>query len=145
MKIRKDVAAALQQGVPQRHIMRDFHVSYDTVVATRAALRMPDPAPSTSPLRPIETEFYARTEPVDGGHLRWTSYYANGVPKLGRQGVIFSAYRVAFGLIHAREPVGQVRPGCGYPKCVEPTHLEDQTMRVQLRTQLTSIFGGTPS
>lgn len=142
MKVREDVVVALQQGVPQRRIMRTLHVSYATIVATRAALRMPDPARSTSPLRPIETEFYARTEPVGGGHLRWTSYYANGVPKLGRQGVILSAYRVAFGLIHTREPVGQVRPGCGHPRCVEPTHLDDQTMRVQLRQQLAGIFGG---
>ncbi|MEU2402771.1 hypothetical protein ABZ609_00295 [Streptomyces rubiginosohelvolus] len=143
MKVRADIATMLRDGVPQQDIMRTLHVGAALVVSTREALHMPPPRRGGQPLRPIKTEFYARTEPVDGGHLRWTGHYANGLPKLGRQGTHYSAYRLAFGFIHDREPVGHVRPGCDYPKCVEPTHLEDQTIRVQLRTQLASIFGGT--
>ncbi|SCK20363.1 hypothetical protein YUYDRAFT_02123 [Streptomyces sp. ScaeMP-e48] len=145
MKIRADVAAMLRAGAHQQDIMRTLHVGAKTVVNTREALRMPPPRRGGYVLQPIETEFSARTEQVDGGHLRWTGYYANGVPKLGRQGTSVSAYRIAFGMRHDREPVGKVMPGCDYPKCVAPDHLEDQTIRTQLRDQLASIFGGTPS
>ncbi|MEU0978502.1 hypothetical protein ABZ488_04730 [Streptomyces griseus] len=144
MKLRADIVDMLRNGAHQQDIMRTLHVGANLVVSHREALRLPAPKRGGRPLRPIKEEFHARTEPVDGGHLRWTGYYANGVPKLGRQGGSISAYRIAFGLAHTREPVGHVIPGCGHPKCVEPTHLEDQTMRLQLRTQLASIFGGTP-
>ncbi|RLV66311.1 hypothetical protein STAN_1832 [Streptomyces sp. CBMAI 2042] len=143
MKLRADIATMLRAGAQQQDIMRTLHVGAPLVVAHRKALRMPPPRRGGRPLRPIKDEFYARTEAVDGGHLRWTGHYANGLPKLGRQGTHHSAYRLAFGFIHDREPVGYVQPGCDFPKCVEPTHLEDQPMRVQLRTQLASIFGGT--
>ena len=43
---------------------------------------------------------------------------------------------------HQRQPIGYVRPGCGYPHCVAPDHVEDQQMRDQLKTQMTAIFGG---
>lgn len=142
MKIRSDLAEMLQQGVPQRDIMRTLHVGYKTVHDARVALRITAPRRGGYVLRPIEDEFYARTEEVDGGHLRWIGRYADGLPKLGRQGTHLSAYRVAFGLSHARQPAGRVRPGCGYPKCVAPDHVEDQQMRTQLRSQLTAIFGG---
>lgn len=143
MKVRADIATMLRNGVPQQDIMRTLHVGAPLVVATREALHLPAPKRGGYVLQPIETEFHARTEQVDGGHLRWTGYYANGVPKLGRQGGSISAYRIAFGLRHDRDPVGHVMPGCGYPKCVAPDHLEDQTIRIQLREQLASIFGGT--
>ncbi|MFH9610469.1 hypothetical protein [Streptomyces sp. NPDC017448] len=143
MKLRTDIVEMLQQGAHQQDIMRTLHVGATLVVSHREALHLPAPRRGGTPLRPIETEFHARTEHVDGGHLRWTGYHANGVPKLGRQGGHFSAYRIAFGLLHTREPVGRVRPGCGYPRCVEPTHLEDQTIRIQLRSQMAGIFGGT--
>ncbi|MFD8710370.1 hypothetical protein ACFV07_07830 [Streptomyces anulatus] len=142
MKLREDVAAALRANLPQRDIMRTLHVGYNTVVAHRKALALPAPVRGGHPLQPIETEFYARTEPVDGGHLRWTGHHANGVPRLGRQGKHPSAYRVGFRLHHGREPIGHAKPGCGYPQCVAPAHLEDRPMREQIQAQLTAIFGG---
>lgn len=142
MRVRSDIAAMLREGVAQQDIMQTLHVGHRAVVATRESLGLPAPVRGGRAPRPIETEFHARTEPVDGGHLRWTGHYADGCPKLGRQGGHLSAYRIAFGLRHTRKPVGHVRPGCDYPKCVAPDHLEDQTMRVQLRQQLAGIFGG---
>ncbi|MCI4045101.1 hypothetical protein [Streptomyces sp. TRM75563] len=142
MKARSDVVALLRQGIPQQDIMRTLHVGHKTIVAAREALEMPAPVRGRRTPRPIDTEFHARTEPVDGGHLRWTGRYAEGSPKLGRQGGHLSAYRIAFELRHDREPVGKAMPGCGYPKCVAPDHVEDQPMREQIQTQLTAIFGG---
>lgn len=142
MKVRADITKMLRGGSSQREIIRTLRVSYKTVTRTRVALHMPAPARSAPPQRPLATEFYARTKKADGGHLRWTGFYANGSPKLGREGATLSAYRVGFELLHGRPPVGQARPGCGYPKCVAPDHLEDQPMREQLRSQMAGIFGG---
>ncbi|ONI48665.1 MULTISPECIES: hypothetical protein [unclassified Streptomyces] len=142
MRVRSDVVAMLRQGIPQQDIMRTLRVGHQTVVTARDALQMPAPVRGRRAPRPIDTEFYARTEPVDGGHLRWTGHYAEGSPKLGRQGGHLSAYRIAFKLRHDREPVGKATPGCGYPKCVAPDHVEDQPMRAQLRQQMAGIFGG---
>ncbi|WP_371624084.1 hypothetical protein OG245_15340 [Streptomyces sp. NBC_01116] len=142
MKLRADVADMLREGIAQRDIMRTLHVSYKTVTSHRIALSLPAPKRGGHPLRPIETEFHARTEPVDGGHLRWTGHHAHGVPRLGRQGKHPSAYRVAFRLHHGREPIGHAKPGCGYAQCVAPAHLEDRPMREQLRSQMAGIFGG---
>ncbi|MFJ6615428.1 hypothetical protein ACIQPT_34705 [Streptomyces sp. NPDC091289] len=142
MKIRTDIADMLRNGATQQDIMRTLHVGYKTVTAHRIALRLPTPKRGGHILRPIETEFYARTEPIDGGHLRWAGHHANGVPRLGRQGKHPSAYQVAFQMHHGRKPIGHAKPGCGYPQCVAPAHLEDRPMREQLQSQMNSIFGG---
>ncbi|MEE1735939.1 hypothetical protein PUR49_05340 [Streptomyces sp. BE147] len=142
MRIRQDIADLLREGVPQQDIMRTLHVGHNAVSETRVALQLPAPVRGGRPLQPIETAFYARTEPVDDGHLRWTGHHANGVPRLGRQGKHPSAYQVGFQLHHRREPVGHAKPGCGWAQCVAPAHQEDRPMREQLRAQLVSIFGG---
>ncbi|MEU6615346.1 hypothetical protein [Streptomyces parvus] len=142
MKLRADIVEMLRNGHTHAEIMRTFRVAHKTVKAHRVALHMPDPKRGGHVLRPIKDEFYARTEPVDGGHLRWTGHHANGVPRLGRQGKHPSAYRVGFRLHHGREPIGHAKPGCGYPQCVAPAHLEDRPMRAQLRSQMAGIFGG---
>ncbi|MGW2837349.1 hypothetical protein ACWCWD_06510 [Streptomyces sp. NPDC001493] len=143
MKIRADIAEMLQAGHSHVEIMRTLHVGPLIVTATRNALNMPAPARGGKPLRPIAETFAERTEPVGGGHLRWTGHvWRDTTPILGRQGKGLSAYRVAFELRHGRRPVGHARPGCGYPQCVAPDHIEDKPMRERLRQQLAAILGG---
>ncbi|MGW9299391.1 hypothetical protein ACWHA3_01005 [Streptomyces cyaneofuscatus] len=142
MKVRSDIADMLRAGAHQQDIMRTLHVGAKLVVAHREALRLPPPRRGGRPLLPIAAAYEARTEPEAGGHLRWTGHVDNGVPKLVRNRTKLSAYRVAFRMAHGREPVGQVRPGCGYPRCVAGDHMEDRPMREQLQAQLAGIFGG---
>ncbi|MFJ9890850.1 hypothetical protein ACIQRW_34065 [Streptomyces sp. NPDC091287] len=141
MKLRTDIVDMLRNGHSHAEIMRTLHVGEARVTAHRKALRMPAPRRGGHPLRPIAVVFAERTEPADGGHLRWTGQMSGLTPVLGRNGT--SAYRIAFRLHYRREPVGYAKPGCGHDGCVQGSHLEDQPMRVQLRTQLASIFGGT--
>lgn len=141
MKIRTDVADMLRNGASTTEIMDTLHVGQRTVVAARTALGMPAPRRGGRPLRSIPELFHAHTEPVDGGHLRWTGYLQKGVPLLGRRGGNLTVYRVAFELKHGRKPVGQVRATCGYPRCVAPDHVQDRPMRDQLDAQYSAIFG----
>lgn len=86
--------------------------------------------------------YLARTRQVEGGHVEWTgSTNFRGAPSFRWQDRQYAALTVAFVMQHGRHPVGRVRPGCDYPECTAPGHVEDRLMREQLRTQLTSIFG----
>lgn len=77
-----------------------------------------------------EEAFVARTVAVEGGHLHWTgSVSACGTPLLRLRSFATTVYRHAFRAEHGREPVGNVAPGCAYPRCVAGGHLEDRLMR----------------
>lgn len=141
MKIRVDVADMIRAGATTTAIKAVLHVGHGTVANARKALGVPAPTLCGRPLLPIPDLFHARTEPVDGGHLRWTGYVSKGVPTLGRRGRPYSAYRIAFTLKHGREPIGLVRSSCDYPRCVAPDHVQDQPMRQQLDAQYAAIFG----
>jgi hypothetical protein len=93
---------------------------------------MTPPAPPAT----IEEKWRTRTVPVDGGHLAWT-----GCPDLRWQGRTFKAGRIAFRIRTGREPVGYVRPDCGMPGCVEPTHVDDEPGRQRTRQQLRAVRG----
>lgn len=81
----------------------------------------------TAPWREV---FAACTQPVDGGHVRWTGRVSEtGTPVISVQGRAVTVYRLQFGDVHGREPDGSVRPGCGYPRCVAGDHLEDRRLR----------------
>ncbi|WP_406420004.1 hypothetical protein [Streptomyces sp. NBC_00842] len=142
MKIRAEVAEMLRNGSSNAEIMRTLHVGHKTVAQARQALGFPTPARGGRPLLPIPTLFAARTEPVDGGHLRWTGHVSKGVPVLGRRGNSLSAYRIAFKIRHNRESIGYAKPGCNHPGCVAPDHMQDQPMRDRLNTTFNAIFGG---
>ncbi|GGY81374.1 hypothetical protein CP967_08485 [Streptomyces nitrosporeus] len=144
MKVRADIADMLRAGIPHTTIARQLNISDKTVSATRVALGLPAPqlGGRRSPLVPLAEAFAARTAPVPGGHLRWTGYHTEGRPILRRQGKPLTAQRIAWSLHHTRPPVGPVRAGCGYRGCVAPAHMEDREMRDQLKSQMTSIFGG---
>lgn len=142
MKIRSDVADMLRDGHTHIHIMRTLHVAYPTVKAAREHLGLPDPKTGGRPAETPQAALDARTEPIDGGHRRWTGYRGStGGPMLACGGVNMSGYRLAFRIRHGREPVGRVTSGCDYEGCVAPDHVEDRPMREQLRTTYAAIFG----
>lgn len=130
MKIRADVVDMLRANHSQAHIMRTLNVCYATVKAARDAIGMPDPGAGRRPPQDPAAAFAARTEPVDGGHMRWTGTRATGGGTImGLNGQYISGARVGFTLHHGRDPIGRVTAGCDYPGCVAPDHLTDQVMR----------------
>ncbi|TFE42478.1 hypothetical protein E3E14_25170 [Streptomyces sp. ICN441] len=144
MKVRADVVAMLREGRhSQAHIMRTLHVSHGVVKAARQYLGLPAPAVGRTRSREsLEEAFAARTEPADGGHLRWTgAKTAAGTPQLGYRGTYLPGYVVAFRLRYGRDPVGRALPGCDMPGCVALDHIEDQPMRERNRRAFAAIFG----
>ncbi|MCL7377432.1 hypothetical protein [Streptomyces sp. 35G-GA-8] len=135
MKIRADIANLLHQGIPVYRIAAQLHVGTKTVTATRDALGIA-PLRGTQPLDPAQ-QFYARTAHDGDGHLRWTGYVNAGTPSLTIRNQRVSAAVMAFRLQYDRDPIGNVRPGCGYDGCVAPAHVEDRPMR----ERFASIFG----
>ncbi|MEU0667152.1 hypothetical protein ABZ508_02755 [Streptomyces lavendulocolor] len=134
MKVRADVVDMLRAGHTQAHIMRTLGVCYATVKTARDAIGMPDPGAGRRPQQDPAAAFAARTEPVDGGHMRWTGTRATGGGTvMGLNGQYISGARLAFTLHHGRDPVGRVTAGCDYPGCIAPGHLTDQVMRQRRR------------
>jgi hypothetical protein len=89
----------------------------------------------------LEEAFRRHTEPVDGGHVRWTGPTPKGLPTFWFARRPHTAYRVAFRLEHGRDPDGLVKPGCDRPQCVAGPHLEDRPMRKRTDSLFTAIFG----
>ncbi|MFJ5038017.1 hypothetical protein [Streptomyces parvulus] len=81
-------------------------------------------------MRQIRSAFVARSRRTPSGHRCWKgSVSSTGTPMLFVGKERFTAARAGFLLAHGREPVGNVKPGCGRASCVEPDHLEDRPMR----------------
>lgn len=146
-RISPETRAAIEQllrdGLPDRAAARRLGVHHATVAKVRAALGLA-PHPSGRKSYPtVEDAWRAHVEPVDGGHLRWTGGFGSfGNPQVMHHGRTYSAYRIAFRLRTGRDPVGAARPACGYPRCVEPSHIDDQAARDRDRRTYTAIFGG---
>jgi hypothetical protein len=144
VKIRADIAELLRAGLPDRVISKRLRCDRKTVAAARAALRLPKTPPG-SRQRPLADLLAARTEPVEGGHMRWTGTVNNaGSPVLNRGEGPRSVHRLVFIARHGSEPVGKVRTGCDYPGCVHEDHVEDQPMRERNRDTYAAIFGSLP-
>ncbi|MFD5031670.1 hypothetical protein ACFWM0_14830 [Streptomyces sp. NPDC058405] len=138
MKIRTDIAALLREGLSDRAVARQTRAASTTVARHRAALGIPKTLPGHFTDSTPQSLFHARTEPVNGGHMRWTGWTTNhGTPAVQWDGRHLTAYRIAFVIRWGRAPEGPVRPGCDMPGCVAPDHVEDQ----QQRNQYTAIFG----
>ncbi|MDX3067291.1 hypothetical protein PV518_34840 [Streptomyces sp. ND04-05B] len=74
--------------------------------------------------------FTAQSEPVTGGHRRWTGTREGcGTPVVRHRTSIQTAYRVAFRLHHGREPEGKVSQSCEIPGCVAGEHQVDRVIR----------------
>jgi hypothetical protein len=138
MTVRPDVAELLHAGYGDRTIARRAGVSIGTVTRARAALALSPGRPGPKGPATPEDLFWLRARLLDDGHMEWTGTIHRGTtPTLRHGGRRYTAYRVAFGIAHQREPQGRVEPGCDRRGCVHPRHVEDQAMR----TQYTAIFG----
>lgn len=136
---RDDIIRLLRGGYSDKEIGRRLHTDPQRAGRIRAELGLPGHA--SKPIT-FEDRWAANTEPVDGGHLRWTGRLRDGTtPAVLHEGRDTSPRRIAFEQLHGRPADGRVLPGCGYGPCVKPEHLEDQVMRQQLDTQLAAIFG----
>jgi len=135
----QQVEELLRQGLSDKEIGRRLRTDPKRVSRLRAQLGLPA---VETPTLTFEDRWAANTEPVDGGHLRWTGRLRDGTtPAVLHDGRDASPRRIAFERLHGRAAVGPVRPGCGYGPCVKPEHLEDQVMRQQLDAQYAAIFG----
>lgn len=145
--LRSDIVNLLHQGLSDRAIGRQLHCDPRVVSRTRTQLGLPQVKPGPPPPSPVEDLFWARTEPVEGGHLRWTGHHNNrGLPCLrggGRNGGLLSACRIAFRIRTGREPEGNALPSCDYPRCVAPQHVSDAPERERDQHMLAAIFGTT--
>ncbi|MFF8716204.1 hypothetical protein ACF07T_32935 [Streptomyces sp. NPDC015184] len=143
MQIRSDIAEMLRAGHSDREIARALHTDGKAVAVARAALELPRHRPGKKAASSPQDLWRQRTRPIDGGHLEWTGYRTNdGTPFFRWLKRGYTAGRMAFVMQHGRAPVGRVQPGCGYPGCVAPAHVEDQPMRDRLKKQMAGIFGG---
>jgi hypothetical protein len=144
MTIRADIARLLNEGLTNTAIAARCHVRHEVVAQARRELGGPvSKQGRRRTAATIEDAFRARTEPVEGGHLRWLGHIdRTGTPivSLGRD--YQTAYRVAFRIEHGREPVGKAMPGCDYSGCAAPGHVDDQPMREKNRKTYAAIFGG---
>lgn len=80
--------------------------------------------------RSWEEALTEQSEPVEGGHRRWTGTREKcGTPVVRHRTSIQTAYRVAFRLHHGREPEGNLTRSCKIPGCVAGEHQQDRVMR----------------
>lgn len=137
MSTRAAIEELLRAGYGNATIARQVHVRHQRVAEIRNQLGIPA-AQNPSTVTCTDGAFWRRTQPVGDGHLNWTGHYnSSGVPCLRTTDGMLTAYRIAFRIRYDREPVGQVKPGCGMDRCVHPAHVEDQAMR----RQYAAIFG----
>lgn len=133
---RHEIIALLQEGHSDRYIGRVLHTNPKRVGRLRTELNLP-PADRKAALT-LEQTWQAFTRRTEDGHLAWTGYHRERTcPVLKYRGVDYTARRIAFRIAHQQEPVGRVLAGCGWAPCVDPQHVEDQTMR----NKYTAIFG----
>ncbi|MEU9861292.1 hypothetical protein AB0D99_10470 [Streptomyces sp. NPDC047971] len=133
----EDIAAMLLAGHSQSEIIRTLKIGAKTVRTVRQRLGVPVHKPGPAPMT-IEESFRRRATPTSDGHLLWPS---DDLRIATVDGASHSAARYSFRQKYGRNPVGNVLPGCGTPRCVHPDHVEDRPMREALDSQLTSIFG----
>lgn len=136
---RAEITALLRSGLSDKQIGKRLHTNPRRVADIRVELDIPVVAPT--PLT-FDERWAANTEPVDGGHVRWTGRLrTNSAPAVTDGGRSRSVRRVVFERLHGRAPVGPVLPGCGWGPCVRPEHLEDRIIRDRTNTTFEAIFG----
>ena len=112
----------------------EIAAALDAAQVPAAVPAVAEPAPAR-PVDPWRTLFDERVIAVDGGHLHWSgATTTRGTPVVACGGQVETAYRLAFRWHHGREPVGNIRPRCGYPSCLAGGHLADRLLRSEGRT-----------
>ncbi|NUR04355.1 MAG: helix-turn-helix domain-containing protein [Streptomyces sp.] len=142
-ELRAEISRLLQQGLDNKAVSARTGAHHTTVAKVRRELNLPVAKSGRKSYPTLAEAFRARTEPVAGGHVRWKGgFNGDQVPMFVHEQRLRSAYRIAFTLRTGRDPSGQARPGCDFPHCVEPRHVEDQAERNRNRDNLAAIFGG---
>ncbi|MGW4731761.1 hypothetical protein ACWEQC_21805 [Streptomyces shenzhenensis] len=124
-------ALLAEEDISNRAVGQQLGVDDRRVDAVRKRVGLP---PFVRGRRPSygswEEAFAAQSEPVEGGHRRWTgTRERRGTPVVRHRTSIQTAYRVAFRLHHGREPEGKVSQSCRIPGCVAGEHQQDRVMR----------------
>lgn len=70
-------------------------------------------------------QYLRRTEPLDGGHVRWTVT----TPYITFKGCKYTGMQLAWALSTKRPAKGLLRATCGLAGCVAAEHLADEAMR----------------
>ncbi|UOB09129.1 hypothetical protein MQE23_08695 [Streptomyces sp. HP-A2021] len=136
---REEVVALIKEGLSDKQVGKRLRTSPKRVAEIRAEERVPAVVPV--PLTFAE-RWAMHTEPVDGGHMRWTGRFRDGdSPAVTDDGRTISVRRTVFEQLHGRPPAGPATPGCGYGPCVRPEHLEDRTIRERTNSLYDAIFG----
>lgn len=134
----EEVTTLLRAGLSDKQIARQLHTNPKRIARQRTELGLPA---FENRRVSFEERWAANTEPVDGGHIRWTGRLRDGsTPAVLHEGRDASPRRIVFERLHGRPAVGRVLPGCGFGPCVQPAHLEDQPMRERLDAQYDAIF-----
>ncbi|CAM5481704.1 MULTISPECIES: hypothetical protein [Streptomyces] len=129
----EQIVKALLAGedVSNRAVAQKFGISDRRVDLVRKRVGLP---PYMRGRRPIYSSwaeaFTEQSEPVEGGHRRWTgTREKRGTPVVRFRASIQTAYRVAFRLHHGREPEGNLTRSCQIPGCVAGEHQQDRVIR----------------
>ncbi|MER5750678.1 hypothetical protein [Streptomyces sp. NPDC002088] len=136
---RADIIRLLAAGYPDRAIGRELRTATKRIRRIRAELQLP---PARANVLTLEQKWATYALATDDGHLEWVGPRGTaGTPIVCHGNRRHQARAIAFRQQYRRDPVGQVRPGCGAAWCVAPAHVADQPMRAQLDTQYAAIFG----
>lgn len=133
---RADIIAMLRDGHSNTRIMRELRCDKQRVRRIRTELDLPDYVPAEQ-TRTLEEKWASHTQPLDGGHLKWTGERANatGTPIMRYKEASYSPAAVAFRIRHGREAEGYAIAACDMKHCVAPDHVNDETGRQQARLQ----------
>jgi DNA invertase Pin-like site-specific DNA recombinase len=127
--IRQAIEAKLREGISELRIASQLHVATTTVRRVREKAGLPAPClGGREKYGSLAEALHAQTEPVDGGHVRWTGP-EGGVPRVSHHKQRVSAASFSFSLHHGRPPVGHALPVCGMDGCLAGRHLADRPMR----------------
>lgn len=124
-KTGKAIDMIRQGGATDSQIAAAVGLSSHTIGKIRRELGIPVHAIAKTP----QQTYAERTEPVDGGHVRWTGISQQAT----LNGRTYTPGRLAFLIGHGREPEGWVQASCGWTGCVAGEHLTDRLMREQAR------------
>ncbi|MFP3990682.1 hypothetical protein U9R90_25095 [Streptomyces sp. E11-3] len=138
---RTDIVELLREGHSNAEITRRLRVDKHRVANIRRELGLPNA--TRQPLT-LEQKWAANTQPVKGGHLRWTGERgaSAGTPVMRYKEESYSPAAIAFRIRHGREPEGYAFAECGLNHCVAPDHVDDQPGRARTREQLRYLTGG---